>query len=146
MKILLPIDGSDQANNTVDWVIRYLDSKNAQVYLLIVIDKAQGYLKGIHDLISHAEGILHEAKAVLQDKGFDVVSCDHRFGIPGLAIVHYADEKDIDQIILGSHGLTGIKKVLMGSVSSLVLEHCDREVTVLNNRVTHPRNALHLDA
>jgi len=47
------------------------------------------------------------------------------------SIVEYAREKDADIIVMGSHGRTGIKRLLMGSVTERVIGHTDRAVLVV---------------
>jgi hypothetical protein len=46
-------------------------------------------------------------------------------------IIDYAKEKEADIIIMGSHGRTGIEKLLMGSVCERVIGHADRAVLVV---------------
>ena len=47
------------------------------------------------------------------------------------AILDVADELDAEAIVLGSRGLTGVKSLLLGSVSHAVLQHADRPVIVV---------------
>ena len=47
------------------------------------------------------------------------------------AILDVADELDAEAIVLGSRGLTGVKSLLLGSVSHAVLQHADRPVMVV---------------
>ncbi|MBI4777687.1 universal stress protein [Candidatus Desantisbacteria bacterium] len=47
------------------------------------------------------------------------------------SIVEYAGDKDADIIVMGSHGRTGIKRLLMGSVVERVIGHTDRAVLVV---------------
>jgi len=51
-------------------------------------------------------------------------------GIAG-AILAVADELGADAIVLGTRGLTGIRSMLLGSVSHAVLQHADRSVIVV---------------
>lgn len=51
-------------------------------------------------------------------------------GIVG-AILAVADELGADAIVLGTRGLTGIRSMLLGSVSHAVLQHADRSVIVV---------------
>lgn len=51
-------------------------------------------------------------------------------GIAG-AILAVADELGADAIVLGTRGLTGIRSMLLGSVSHTVLQHADRSVIVV---------------
>ena len=47
------------------------------------------------------------------------------------AILAVADDLDVDAIVLGTRGLTGIKSMLLGSVSHAVLQHADRSVLIV---------------
>lgn len=47
------------------------------------------------------------------------------------SILDAADEVDADAIVLGTRGLTGLKSVVLGSVSHAVLTHSDRAVLVV---------------
>ncbi len=57
-------------------------------------------------------------------------------------ILAEADELGASAIVLGSRGLTGIKSLLVGSVSHAVLQHADRPVLVIpSSEVAHERAA-----
>ena len=51
------------------------------------------------------------------------VRYEHRLitGAPALAIIDLAEEEDVDLIVIGTHGRSGIDRVLMGSVAEMVL-------------------------
>jgi nucleotide-binding universal stress UspA family protein len=52
-------------------------------------------------------------------------------------IVEIADRDDVATIVLGSRGLTGLKSMLLGSVSRAVVQHADRPALVVRQPVTH---------
>ncbi|PSQ23605.1 universal stress protein UspA, partial [Halobacteriales archaeon QS_9_67_17] len=52
-------------------------------------------------------------------------------GQPARTIVDYADDNDIDEIVIGSHGRQGISRVLLGSVAENVVRRADMPVTVV---------------
>lgn len=54
-----------------------------------------------------------------------------RNGSVASAILDAADELDAEAIVLGSRGLTGVKSLLLGSVSHAVVQHADRPVLVV---------------
>jgi nucleotide-binding universal stress UspA family protein len=47
------------------------------------------------------------------------------------AILAVANDLDADTIVLGTRGLTGLRSILLGSVSHAVLQHADRSVIVV---------------
>jgi nucleotide-binding universal stress UspA family protein len=53
-------------------------------------------------------------------------------GEPGLAVCDLADELDAAAIVLGSHGRSGIRRALLGSVSDHVVRHAGRPVVVVS--------------
>jgi len=58
----------------------------------------------------------------------------HHGGRPADAIVQVAKEKNADVIILGSHGKTGIDKLLMGSVAERVIVLASCAVLVVKSK------------
>ena len=58
---------------------------------------------------------------------------------PWETIIDQSAEVDADLIVLGSRGLTGVKSLLLGSVSRSVLQHADRSVVVPTSEVTAER-------
>ena len=54
-----------------------------------------------------------------------------RNGSVASAILDVADELDAEAIVVGSRGLTGVKSLLLGSVSHALLQHADRPVIVV---------------
>jgi nucleotide-binding universal stress UspA family protein len=54
-----------------------------------------------------------------------------REGQPADVIIEIANQKQADLIVVGSRGLTGIQRYLMGSVSSKVTEHAPCSVMIV---------------
>jgi len=52
-------------------------------------------------------------------------------GRPTKVIVEYADDHDIDQIVMGSHGRSGMSRILLGSVAEIVVRRASVPVTVV---------------
>jgi universal stress protein A len=67
--------------------------------------------------------MLHEIKPADPN-----VAVEYRLvmGVPEDTIVRLAEEEDVDMIVLGSHGRTGITRLLMGSVAEAIVRkaHC----------------------
>jgi nucleotide-binding universal stress UspA family protein len=66
-----------------------------------------------------AAGLVAEPRTALREDGI------------ASAILAVADELDADAIVLGTRGLTGLRSMLLGSVSHAVLQHADRSVIVV---------------
>ncbi|MGZ4234125.1 MAG: universal stress protein [Solirubrobacteraceae bacterium] len=59
------------------------------------------------------------------------------------AILSEADEVEARAIVMGTRGLTGIKSMLLGSVSHAVLQHADRPVIVIPSPAVAEQRAAH---
>jgi nucleotide-binding universal stress UspA family protein len=55
-------------------------------------------------------------------------------GTPATQILRYTEEADIDLIIMGTHGRTGLAHIVMGSVAEHVLRHAARPVLTVPSR------------
>jgi nucleotide-binding universal stress UspA family protein len=58
-------------------------------------------------------------------------------------ILDEADEIGARAIVLGTRGLTGVKSLLLGSVSHAVLQHADRPVIVIPSPAVAQQRAAH---
>lgn len=79
-----------------------------------------------------AEEIAQEGADLAEQRGLkaQVATCPQQ-STPGQAILAKAAELDASAIVMGSRGLTGLKSLLLGSVSHDVLQHADRTVVVV---------------
>jgi nucleotide-binding universal stress UspA family protein len=61
-------------------------------------------------------------------------------GDPAEAVVRLAEEDDVDMIVLGSHGRTGLTRLLMGSVAEAIVRKAHCPVLVYKQRVSKAAN------
>jgi nucleotide-binding universal stress UspA family protein len=130
MKILIPVDGSASADRAVDHVIaKVADLKAApEVYLLNVQWKlASGNVKlfinqdTINDYYrEQGSAALTQARAKLEASGL-AYNYHISVGSPAEAVVQYAQEQQIDQIVMSAHGEDTLSSFLLGSVASKVI-------------------------
>lgn len=129
MKVLIPIDGSSAANCAVDHVLSSVAwlREAPQVCLLNVQWKlASGNVKlfinqeTVNDYYRE-QGMadLSEARAKLDKAGL-AYSYHISVGTPAEAIVQYAQEQKVDQIVMSAHGEGTLANLLLGSVASKV--------------------------
>jgi nucleotide-binding universal stress UspA family protein len=135
MKILLPIDGSECSFSTLMWAASTFDRDKACYYLLYVVVPPPAMVgldaaRAVEYDLEAGHAVLKEFKARLEEKGCSVERAEVVTGNPAEEICAYAEAIQADQIVLGSHGKTGLNKLILGSVSVQVLEHCQCPVTV----------------
>ena len=139
-RILVPVDGSDQATAASEFVVE--DYPDATVVFLHVINPAEaGYSAGASvstvaeewygERRSTAQSLLEDLEEIAHEAGIEDVEKVVEVGRPTQTIVDYADEHDIDQIVMGSHGRSGVSRVLLGSVAETVVRRATVPVTVI---------------
>jgi len=138
-KILIATDGSENAAIAVSYGVIIARAMGAEVHILYVIstehavttrtvmgwtDSFEKYLEEIgKEALVYATGV-GEKEGVKVESFF-------RKGRPAEEILEYAEENNIDLIIMGTQGLTGIKKFLIGSVTEKVLRHSKVPVMIV---------------
>jgi len=137
-RILVPVDGSEQSRRAFDFALA--EFPDSSFVLLHVINPAEaGYNAGAsiptfseewyERAEENAEVLFEELREEAEPRGV-VVSTDTVVGKPSRAIVEFADEEDIDQIVMGSHGRSGVSRILLGSVAETVVRQASVPVTV----------------
>ncbi|MCB7128287.1 MAG: universal stress protein [Candidatus Brocadiales bacterium] len=125
--ILCPIDYSKGSLTALDYAVHIALRETAKLYLIHVIDIR--YLEGYAPLevanpdsetINRLKKELDEHVPEDARKKIDVESIV-TVGIPVLEIVNATKEKEVDVIVMGTHGRTGIAHVIMGSVAENVV-------------------------
>jgi nucleotide-binding universal stress UspA family protein len=59
-------------------------------------------------------------------------------GDPAATIISIAEKSQADLIVLGTHGRTGLRRVLLGSVARNVMLHAHCSVLVVRSGIAHP--------
>ena len=87
----------------------------------------------IEDSKSESQKWYDEVKAMADKAGVAILPSETLVNIPsaGDAIISYAEKNNIDLIIMGTKGRTGLKKFLLGSVASGVISHAKCPVLVV---------------
>jgi len=129
MKILIPVDGSVGANRAVEYIIGSVAwlKEAPQVFVLNVQWKlASGNVKlfinqdTVNDYYrEQGMAALTEARSRLDAAGL-AYSYHISVGAPAEAIVQYAQEQRVDQIVMSAHGEDALSNLLLGSVASKV--------------------------
>jgi nucleotide-binding universal stress UspA family protein len=130
MKILIPVDGSANAQRAVDHVIKNaaMLKKSPEVLLLNVQwNVATGNVKLFINQKTIDDYYREQGMAALQSAraALDAAALPYHYhisvGTPAEAIVQYAHQQNVDQIVMGRQGQGGLQSLLMGSVVNKVL-------------------------
>ena len=160
-QILVPIDYSDDSVHALQWAAGLAQQFGARLLLLHVIGKAveevypqgtsfaifapayyggtaPGSQPGWQPIIIDLEA---QARTQLQDFAAQHLR-DHlpvqvkvAVGKPADAIVRLAQEAGVDLIVMGTHGRSGVRHLLIGSVAEAVIRQVQCPVTTVRSRV-----------
>ena len=147
--ILCPHDGSRYARKAWQEAVTIAKTFGSKIFLLTVIETPNskqpglffGYSRGsatqmdvenftsqvFEHTNSQLQRLVYEAKKEGIDVEYKVIS-----GYPKKTILEFAKKKNIDLIIIGSQGLGGIKKLVLGSVVSGVVTKSNCPVLIVN--------------
>lgn len=135
--ILVPMDGSPMAKRALEHALSM--HPEGQFTVLYVIDYLEeSYsaraLVGTEKLKERAEEradtLFDEAAAIAADHGTEIET-QTVVGDPAREIVSFAEEADVDQIVIGSHGRSPMSRILLGSVAEQVTRRAPVPVTVV---------------
>ncbi|WP_410508947.1 universal stress protein [Methanosarcina hadiensis] len=130
-KILIATDGSDVAKKAVSYGIRFARLFGAQIYVVYVIANRFGSGRAVTEyLTQEGEEALKSAREA-GEKADAELETELLEGIPGDEIVSFAEKNNIDLIVMGSLGKTGLSKFLLGSVAENVIRHARTQVLVV---------------
>jgi len=136
-KILLPVDGSPYSEKAEERALYLAKTFQSEVLALYVVEiplelyEAPGDLmKLIETLTSEGEEIVRRVKARFKEEG---ISCEAVVAQGGVAerILESADKVEAGLIVMGSHGKTGLKRLLLGSVTERVINFGRKPVLVV---------------
>lgn len=145
MKILLAVDESWCSENAVTEVGRRSWDSDTTVRVLHVLEK---FVPPAADLWYDAGGSLDLAKRELSERYEEIIKqiADRlrqdglrvetvlREGHPSKVIVEEADEWGADLIVIGSHGYSGLKRLVLGSTAQKVLDRAPCPVEVVQEK------------
>jgi len=136
MKVLVPTDGSDQSMKAVDRALELAERMGAEITLMSVayyakddFDDMPPYVQD--KLEAEAAVALKKAGAYCEGKGVKAVLVLEAGLVPANNIIRKAEEGKFDRIVMGSTGITGLKRALMGSTAAKVVAQAPCEVTVV---------------
>lgn len=134
MNILVPFDGSQTSNKALNKAIKIAKENDATIHLLSVVEKQGFTLPSVVDFQEQKEKFttaLHNKEVELQKLDIDCKTILKTDSEPNKSIINYSNQHNMDLIVIGRRGLNRVKRILVGSTSSYVIEHAKIDVFVI---------------
>ncbi|WP_323676212.1 universal stress protein [Halorubellus sp. PRR65] len=141
MHVLVPYDDSEGSDHALEHALD--QHPDATITLLHVIDLVDaGYSSPVDGTLpgfwedwfeneqDASERLFENARENVGDVAADLRT-ETVVGRPTRAINDYAEENDVDHIVMGSHGRSGVTRVLLGSVAEGVVRRAPVPVTIV---------------
>ncbi len=134
-RLLLCTDGSEFSNGAIREAIRLAKRCNSRLYAIAVVEvnpELETYAPGLVEKLeretrTHLEGVKERA----EKEGVACETITHEGEEPYRYIVEEASRQKADLIIMGRRGRSGLKRLLMGSVTARVIGHAETDVLVV---------------
>lgn len=132
-RILFPTDFSENSKHPEEYACEFANQFHSELHILHILQDLALMAPpplftapkfSFDQIRAESEQTLATIPPASQIKGLSIVrqTC---VGTPFLEIVRYARANNIDLIILGTHGRTGLRHVFMGSVAENVVRHAN---------------------
>ncbi len=139
-KIMVPVDFSSTSNKAFIFAREMVDCWEGQIHLVHILDT--DFLSGaVHITIEPLDESVAKWRKRVEEKlksvyhnedGSQLTGEIHiREGKPHEEILKLAKELDVDMIVIGSHGRTGLERAIFGSVAERVTRMADVPVLVI---------------
>lgn len=143
-KILYPTDFSDVSKIAVNYLIQLKDAGAEEVVILHVVDTRNQHMPNIYNafpelsMLGEKEAISakNEARQMaegLNNAGIKTVIRIEK-GVPFKEILRVEQEENVSLIVIGSHGTSNVKEMLLGSVSEKVIRKATKPVLVVKRQ------------
>jgi len=141
MKILVPVDGSQNSMEAVKVALKYAKATKTDIYLMTVtpfisgldLELSAGAMDSLNESMkSRGEEVLKKAQDILTTEGVSAKTILSSSISAADDIVSFAEKEKVDLVIIGSRGLGGAAtRFFMGSVASKVVGHAPCNVYVV---------------
>ncbi len=132
-KILAPIDGSECSLNAAKYAIKVAKDENADLFCIHVIASVPyGYASSppaidqyFRDIEEKVQSWFDKVRDMTMNEGIPELKTETFVDVKSVigSIIDYAINRDVDLIVIGTRGRTGLKRFLMGSVANGVVQH-----------------------
>lgn len=137
--ILVPVDGSTHAEDALAYAVDHFPAKD--IVAFHVVEAPSGYfaasaadpetLPQVDKRVAATEDLLDEMETKATEMGA-VIDTDYEIGEPVDEILAYAAAKDVDEVVIGSRGISGVGRIMFGSTAEKVVRRAEIPVVVVH--------------
>jgi nucleotide-binding universal stress UspA family protein len=139
-RVLVPVDGSEQSDRACEFVFE--EFSEATLVLLHVINPVEAGYSAQASIPPSASEEWYEQQKEQASEQFDEIDARAaeydieveravEVGKTTRVIVDFAEQEDIDHVVIGSHGREGVSRILLGSVAETIVRRSPVPVTVV---------------
>ncbi len=145
-KILVPVDGSNEARLSFEKAIEVAKRNRAQVLIAHIIDTRvlqtpTGFEGNFNEEIQRqTENLFQEYRQYAQEHDFNDIDFVLEYGSPKVYISkNIPKDYQIDLIMMGATGLNAVERLFIGSVSEYVIRNASCDVLVVRTDLENQR-------
>jgi len=145
--ILVATDGSEEAKLALTTAADLSKSTNSELHIAYVFPTAvqrpfpnpilarppEEMEHELEEAMEQAQSFLDQEVEQVKGEGVDVVDTHLVRGRPDRELVHISEDIGAGLIVMGSRGLGGVRRALMGSVSDSVVRHAHCPVLIVRH-------------
>ncbi|QQK07282.1 universal stress protein [Miniphocaeibacter halophilus] len=139
-RILVPIDGSEHSLRALEVAKEIGEKFESEIYIYSVVQEISAIdpITTSYMITNRVpQGAVDVTKKILEDAKTKIenykneVHTDYEIGRPPELILRYADNKNVDLIVMSNRGLGAFSRTFLGSVSNKVLNSTDKSVLLV---------------
>jgi nucleotide-binding universal stress UspA family protein len=142
--ILVPIDGSEYSLKAAQYATRIARIEKAQLFCIHVVTPRMPYgyatpaasstkSRYYDDIKNKVESWFDNVRNIAKDEGIFDIKTEIFIDVKSIieSIIEYATRRNIDLIVIGTRGRTGLRRFFMGSVANGVVQHAHCSVLLI---------------
>jgi len=149
-KVLVALDGSEPSNHALEQAVEIADRFNAKLVMIAVVQRVmipifpdEGFggvpLSAAKDMAQYQDKmrvvyqtVLDDAQEKIKEEHPDLeVEAILKEGRPSGTITEYAENDEVDLIVMGSRGIGGYTGWILGSTSRRVVDSCTKPILIV---------------
>lgn len=127
---MIALDNSEHSEKAFETGLTLAKPARNDVIILTSCIPPRQNAKNFAKLKTEAESSFQKYKEICSEKGLKAETLLLEQNDPREALCNAAEQRHIDMLVVGTRGLGAIKRALLGSVSSHLVEYCNCDVVV----------------